>query len=168
MLLLPAWWIQLQEHTAFRLSLSIRTVQDTTVKMNATENGDPEKAVGRVVTLSDLIITRCNVVMRDFAHKQLQKHWTNCHHYIHDLPHWDYFHWGFSHGVSEWLSVLPVSSQSGLWDISLYYYSVSWQHFSSFIISAAMSRQLPGQCCLCCRKYTLLYRTVLYFKGMFI
>lgn len=57
MLLLPAWWIQLREHTAFRLSLSISTAQDTTVKTNVTENRDSERALSRVVTLSDLIIT---------------------------------------------------------------------------------------------------------------
>lgn len=57
MLLLPAWWIQLREHTAFRLSLSISAVQDTTVKTNVTENRDSERALSRVVTLSDLIIT---------------------------------------------------------------------------------------------------------------
>lgn len=32
-------------------------MQDTTVKMNVTENQDPEKALSKVVILSDLIIT---------------------------------------------------------------------------------------------------------------
>lgn len=41
MLLLPAWWIELQEHAAFRLSLSISAAQDTTVEMSATQNRDP-------------------------------------------------------------------------------------------------------------------------------
>lgn len=43
MLLSPAWWIQLQERAAFRLSLSISAVQDTTVKMNTTQNTRPWK-----------------------------------------------------------------------------------------------------------------------------
>lgn len=52
-LLLQAWWIQRQAHTAFRLSLSISTVPEK----SATETGDPGKALGRVAALSDLIIT---------------------------------------------------------------------------------------------------------------
>lgn len=44
MLVLPAWWIRLWEHTAFRLSLSISALQDTTMKTNASERRDPEMA----------------------------------------------------------------------------------------------------------------------------
>lgn len=47
--LLQAWWIRLQEPTAFRLSPSISTAQ-------AAKNPDPGKALSRVVTLSDFII----------------------------------------------------------------------------------------------------------------